>query len=75
MGPYAMLPTMIVTGLVGGYFLGYWLERSLGYEPWISFCGLILGGVASVRKVVQLVRIDEAKRNAEKKNSHRAGRG
>lgn len=54
----AMIPTMLLVGLVGGYFLGAWLEGHWGGKPWLSFGGLVLGGVASVRKVIQLVRAE-----------------
>lgn len=50
-----MIPSMILIGLVGGYFLGVWVQGRLGGEPWISFAGLVLGGVAAVRKVIQVM--------------------
>ena len=50
---------MIVVGLLGGFFLGYWLEGRYGHAPWLGFAGLVLGGVASVRKVVQTVREEQ----------------
>jgi len=50
-----MIPSMILVGLVGGYFLGVWVQGRLGGEPWVSFLGLVLGGVAAVRKVIQIM--------------------
>ena len=55
-GSFTVIPAMIMVGLLGGYFLGAWLEGRFGYEPWLGFGGLVLGGVASVRKVVQVMR-------------------
>ena len=53
----AMIPSMILVGLVGGYFLGVWLEGRLGGAPWLGLGGLVLGGAASVRKVIQILRV------------------
>jgi F0F1-type ATP synthase assembly protein I len=53
----AMIPSMILVGLVGGYFLGVWLERHLGGAPWLGLGGLVVGGAASVRKVIQILRV------------------
>ena len=47
----------LAVGLLGGYFAGSWLEGRYGHAPWFSFGGLVLGGVASVRKMVQIFRI------------------
>ncbi len=51
-----MIPSMILVGLVGGYFLGVWLEGRLGGAPWVGLGGLVMGGAASVRKVIQILR-------------------
>lgn len=51
----AMIPSMILVGLVGGYFLGVWVQGRWGGAPWVSFVGLVLGGIAAVRKVVQVM--------------------
>jgi F0F1-type ATP synthase assembly protein I len=53
----AMIPSMILVGLVGGYFLGVWLEGRLGGAPWVGLGGLVVGGAASVRKVIQILRV------------------
>jgi F0F1-type ATP synthase assembly protein I len=51
-----MIPSMILVGLVGGYFLGVWVQGRVGGAPWVGFLGLVLGGVAAVRKVVEILR-------------------
>ena len=54
----AMIPTMILVGLVGGYLLGAWIQGRVGGEPWFGVGGAVLGGVASVRKIIQMVRTE-----------------
>ena len=58
-----MIPSMILIGLVGGYFLGVWVQGRLGGEPWVSFLGLVLGGVAAVRKVIEVMRTPTRERD------------
>lgn len=65
-GTYTAIPAMILVGLVGGYFLGVWLESRFGYEPWLGLGGMVLGGAASIRKVVQVLR------TAQRRNANRA---
>jgi hypothetical protein len=57
-----MIPTMILVGLVGGYFLGAWIQGRTGGEPWVAIGGVVLGGAASVRKIIQLLRTETRRR-------------
>jgi F0F1-type ATP synthase assembly protein I len=58
------MPAMLVIGLVGGFFLGRWLEGRFGHAPWLSFGGMVVGGVASVRKIVQAVRKEQRRQES-----------
>lgn len=62
LGSAQAIGTMIAVGLLGGFFLGWWLEGHFGHRPWLSFAGMVLGGWASVRKVVQVLRIEQRRR-------------
>ena len=62
LGSAHAIGTMIVVGLLGGFFLGWWLEGYFGHRPWLSFAGMVLGGWASVRKVVQVLRTEQRRR-------------
>ena len=53
-----MIPSMFLVGIVGGYLLGAWIQGRVGGEPWFGVGGAVLGGVASVRKVIQMVRAE-----------------
>ena len=55
-GYATMIPTMLGVGPVLGYLLGILLERRFGGAPWLSFGGVVLGGIASVRQVILLIR-------------------
>ena len=59
---------LVAVGLLGGYFAGTWLEGRYGHAPWFSFGGLVLGGVASVRKMVQILN-EERRRKSRRPRS------
>ena len=52
---YRVLVDMIAGLLVGG-FLGYWLDRWLGWAPWSLVTGLVLGFVAGVNNAWRAIR-------------------
>jgi F0F1-type ATP synthase assembly protein I len=54
----AMIPSMFLVGIVGGYLLGAWIQKRAGGEPWWGLGLAVLGGVASVRKIIQMVRAE-----------------
>ena len=55
-GFYTVIPTMMVAGPVFGYLGGAWLEGRVGYAPWVSFAGVVLGAAASVRQIIVILR-------------------
>ena len=54
----ALIPSMLLVGLVGGYLVGAWIQGRAGGEPWWGIGFAVLGGVASVRKIIQMVRAE-----------------
>jgi len=52
---YRVLVDMIAGLLVGG-FLGYWLDRWLGWAPWSLVTGLVLGFAAGVNNAWRAIR-------------------
>jgi F0F1-type ATP synthase assembly protein I len=50
---------MMVVGPVMGYLGGSWLETKIGGEPWLSFAGMVLGFVASIRQVIIILKRGE----------------
>jgi ATP synthase protein I len=65
---YRVLVDMIAGLLVGG-FLGYWLDRWLGWAPYSLVVGLILGFAAGVNNAWRAIRVyseDAAKGDGER---------
>ena len=52
---YRVLVDMIAGLLLGG-FLGYWLDRWLGWTPWALVTGLILGFIGGVNNAWRTIR-------------------
>jgi len=53
---YRVLVDMIAGLLVGG-FLGYWLDRWLGWAPYALIGGLIVGFAAGVNNAWRAIRV------------------
>jgi len=55
-GYATMIPTMLGVGPLLGYGVGALLERRFGHAPWLSVGCMVLGGIASVRQMILLLR-------------------
>ena len=53
---YRVLVDMIAGLLVGG-FLGYWLDRWLGWTPYALIVGLVVGFAAGVNNAWRAIRV------------------
>ncbi|MBU1698984.1 MAG: AtpZ/AtpI family protein [Candidatus Eisenbacteria bacterium] len=51
-----MVPFLMATGPIVGYFLGKWLDSVFGTKPILSFVFVALGFIAGIREMVRLVR-------------------
>jgi len=49
-----------VFALVLGFGGGYWLDRTLGTRPWLSFIGFFLGLAAGVLNVYRVMKLSNA---------------
>lgn len=52
---YAQSGTMLIVPMIVLGGLGYWLERRLGWEPWLLLAGLVLGMAAGFLNFFRLV--------------------
>ncbi len=46
-----------VLALVLGFGAGYWLDRTLGTQPWLSFIGFFCGLAAGVLNVYRVLKL------------------
>lgn len=62
---YRVLVDMIAGLLVGG-FLGYWLDRWLGWQPYSLIVGLLVGFGAGVNNAWRAIRVYTAQAEGDK---------
>jgi len=56
-GMLSFIPFVMVTGPLGGYFLGSYLERRFGVSFYVTAICIILGFAGSARETIRIVRI------------------
>jgi ATP synthase protein I len=54
-GVYGAVGFQLVASLLAGVFLGQWLDKKWGTDPWLMFTGLILGSTAGFLNLFRLV--------------------
>ena len=55
-GLLTSIPIVLLVGPTIGYYLGTALETRWSLQPWGMIGGLMLGGAASVKVLIQLLR-------------------
>jgi len=48
--------TVLVAGIVLGWFAGTWLDRRFGTEPWCMVTGVVLGSVGGFVELFRIVK-------------------
>ena len=59
-GQLSTIGLSFVFALVIGFGAGYWLDRTLGTQPWLSFMGFFLGLAAGVLNVYRVLKLSNA---------------
>jgi len=54
-GVYGAVGFQLVASLLVGVFLGQWLDKKWGTDPWMMFTGLILGTAGGFFNLFRLV--------------------
>jgi F0F1-type ATP synthase assembly protein I len=52
---YTSLIFLLPSTLIGGYYLGYLIDDSLGTAPWLAIVGLVLGGIGGFLHLFRLL--------------------
>jgi F0F1-type ATP synthase assembly protein I len=55
-GLLTAIPFVLLFGPLIGYFIGDWLDKRFGTEPWLMTIFVVLGFVAAGREVWGLIR-------------------
>jgi ATP synthase protein I len=63
-----------VVAVLGGLYLGQWLDRRLGTDPWLLIVGVFVGAGASFYSMYSKLMAAQAREDAERA-ARRAGKG
>jgi ATP synthase protein I len=55
-GSLGMIPVLLAAGPIIGIFIGQWLDKKFDSSPWLTVLFVILGFVAGVREMIQLLK-------------------
>lgn len=50
------LPVFLIVAPAAGYFIGRFLDRHLGSEPYLMYAGIVIGLLAVVREVYRVIK-------------------
>jgi ATP synthase protein I len=63
LGLLGTIPILLAVGPVVGFFIGRWLDKKLGTEPFLMVLFLIFGFIASGREIYGIIK--RAEKNSE----------
>lgn len=66
-GLLTAIPFVLLFGPLIGYFIGDWLDKRFGTEPWLMTIFIVLGFVAAGREVWGLIRRASRETDDEKR--------
>jgi ATP synthase protein I len=59
-GQLSTIGMSFVLALILGFGAGYWLDRTFGTQPWLSFIGFFLGLAAGILNVYRVLKLSNA---------------
>jgi F0F1-type ATP synthase assembly protein I len=72
MGEYAGLGFQFAASIIAFVFLGQWLDRKLGTEPWLLMAGVFVGAGASFYAMYRKLMAAQAREEAARKAARAA---
>jgi F0F1-type ATP synthase assembly protein I len=64
-----VIPILLAVGPILGYFIGNFLDKKLGTDPYLMILFIVLGFIASGREVYQLVKKAYQENSSKKKEN------
>lgn len=54
-GIYGAVGFQLAATVVGGLFLGSWLDKKLGTLPWLTITGLVIGSIGGFYNLIRIL--------------------
>jgi F0F1-type ATP synthase assembly protein I len=64
------IPAIMFAAPAVGYFIGFWADKKLGTDPYLSIVGVIFGFVAAGVEVYRLIKRSSALEDSDKRNEN-----
>ena len=56
-GLISFIPVVLAAGPLAGYFMGDYLEKKIGFAPYLSLLCLALGFASSIMEIVKILKL------------------
>ena len=56
-GLLSFLPFVLVAGPLAGFYLGSFLEKKIGLQPYLSILFIIIGFAASLKETIRIIKL------------------
>ncbi|HNV86501.1 MAG TPA: AtpZ/AtpI family protein [Candidatus Omnitrophota bacterium] len=56
LGTLTLIPTLLVSGPLAGFFLGRWMDRKFGMESCFVYVWIVIGFLASARESYRIIK-------------------
>ena len=56
-GLISFIPVVLAAGPLAGYFLGDYLEKKIGFAPYLSLLCMAFGFASSIREIVKILKL------------------
>ena len=56
-GLLSFVPVVLAAGPLAGYFMGAYLEKKIGYAPYLSLICLAFGFFTSIREIIKILKL------------------
>lgn len=67
-GLISFVPVVLAAGPLAGYFLGDYLEKKIGFAPYLSLVLMGFGFFTSIREIIKILKIIDGSGNGSKKS-------
>ena len=69
LGIVITIPTVFAVGPIVGFFIGNWIDQKWNTDPWAMITFVLLGFVASVKQVIDIIKRATDSKNFEENKS------
>ena len=62
-GIYGAVGFQLAGSVIGGLMLGSWLDKKLGWTPWLTLTGLLIGAIGGFYNLIRVLQWKETRKS------------